>query len=352
MRESPAWHTRARLKRAKARRLLQAHHGSAPPISKTWECGKCGRNNPPHRRKCQIWTCRERGPAYEDKLQQGYWDCGCGCESNYASRSKCRSCGAARCQHHQQHGQRSRKPPSMQSSFATVVAEVAAKLHAQLGQPLYDGRWSRGGSVGRGRARAASYLTGEPGCLHRSFHAGRGGRRGRRTDLAGQVGGAKGGSGPTLGPQTRQTRSTRRSVEEDESVHGAVHGQARDEKANELEAVEAEARTAREGNVHRSPIRSPSPAGLQSALDGDARESSSGSSKSAFRCNSSSLNNSSYMQAEVPMRRSPVRATEWCNRVRCRGCAQCGDDIDRKWGGRRHWAFFSARDKVPKARKC
>ena len=39
-------------------------------------------------------------------------------------------------------------------------------------------------------------------------------------------------------------------------------------------------------------------------------------------------------------------ATMWCNRARWMGCAHSGDDIDRKWGGRRHWAVFSARDKV------
>ena len=30
-------------------------------MSKTWECGMCGRNNPPHRLKCQTWN-REREP--------------------------------------------------------------------------------------------------------------------------------------------------------------------------------------------------------------------------------------------------------------------------------------------------
>ena len=30
-------------------------------MSKTWECGVCGRNNPPHRRICQTWNC-EREP--------------------------------------------------------------------------------------------------------------------------------------------------------------------------------------------------------------------------------------------------------------------------------------------------
>ena len=39
-----------------------------------WDCAKCGRNNPLQRRKCQTWKCREKGPYYEDKLQQVYWD--------------------------------------------------------------------------------------------------------------------------------------------------------------------------------------------------------------------------------------------------------------------------------------
>ena len=69
VRRSRAWHTRAR-------RLLRAHHGSSPPMSKTWENGKCGRKNTPHRRKCQTWNCRERGPGQEDG---GHEDCGCVC---------------------------------------------------------------------------------------------------------------------------------------------------------------------------------------------------------------------------------------------------------------------------------
>ena len=119
---SPAWHTRARLKRAEARRLLRAHHGSAPPMSQTWKCGTCGRNNPPHRRKCQTWHCRERGPGQEDG---GYWDCGCGCESNFASRPRCRSCGVVRGRYQQQQGQSGRKPQFTQSTFEAVVAEEA-----------------------------------------------------------------------------------------------------------------------------------------------------------------------------------------------------------------------------------
>ena len=104
-------------------------------MSKTRECGKCGRNNPPHRRKCQAWNCRERGPGQEDGR---YWDCGCGCESNFASRSRCRSCGVVRGRYQQQQVQSSRKPQFTQSTFAAVVAEEAAKLYAQLGQGTID----------------------------------------------------------------------------------------------------------------------------------------------------------------------------------------------------------------------
>ena len=104
-------------------------------MSKTWECGKCGRNNPPHRQKCQTWNCRERGPGEEDG---GYWDCGCGCESNFASRSRCRSCGVVRGRCQQQQAQSGRTPQFPQSTFAAVVAEDAAKLHAQLGQGAID----------------------------------------------------------------------------------------------------------------------------------------------------------------------------------------------------------------------
>ena len=168
---SPAWHTRARLKRAKARRLLRAHHGSHLPMSKTWECGKCGKNNPPHRQKCQTWNCRERGPGQEDG---GYWDCGCGCESNFASRSKCRSCGVVRGRCQQQQGQSGRKLQFTQGTFAAVVAEEAGKPHAQLGHGAIDVPMME-----TGQDVAPSYSVGEPGCIHCSSDAGRCGRRGR-----------------------------------------------------------------------------------------------------------------------------------------------------------------------------
>ena len=58
---------------------------------------------------------------------------GCGCQSNFASRSRCRSC-----RYQQQRGQSGRKPQFTQSTFAAVVAEEAAKLHAQLGQGAID----------------------------------------------------------------------------------------------------------------------------------------------------------------------------------------------------------------------
>ena len=96
---------------------------------------------------------------------------------------------------------------------------------------------------------------------------------------------------------------------------------ARDEKARELEAVEAEARIAREGNVQRPPTRSPSPmspaqwaAGLQSAVDDDARESFNqwldqyGAQAQQFLPQQLLA----QMPAEVPLQppvRSPQRAT-------------------------------------------
>ena len=94
---------------------------------------------------------------------------------------------------------------------------------------------------------------------------------------------------------------------------------ARDEKARELEAVEAEERTAREGNVQRSPTRSPSPrspaqwaAGLQSALDGDPRESFNqwlelfGVHVQQFLPQQQLVK----MHAEVPVQYSPVRSPQ------------------------------------------
>ena len=171
-------------------------------MSKTCECGKCGRNNPPHRQKCQTWNCREKGP---DQGDGGYWDCGCGCESNFASRSKCRSCGIARGRYQQQQGQGSRKLQSTQSSFAAAVAEEAAKLHAQLGQSMeVEAPMMESGPdvvPSEEAARATSYLAGEPGCFHCSSHTSRGGRRECVPDSAGQSREAQAGPGSALCPQ-------------------------------------------------------------------------------------------------------------------------------------------------------
>ena len=76
-----------------------------------------------------------RAPGQEDG---GYWDCGFGCESNFASRSRCRSCGVVRGPYQQQQKHSGRKPQFTQITFAAVVAEEAAKLHAQLGQGAID----------------------------------------------------------------------------------------------------------------------------------------------------------------------------------------------------------------------
>ena len=104
-------------------------------MSETWERGKCGRKNPPHRRKCQTWNCSERRPAQDDG---GYWECGCGCVSKFASRSRCRLCGVTRGRCQEQQVQSICKPQSAQSSFADAVAEEAAKHHAQLGKGAVD----------------------------------------------------------------------------------------------------------------------------------------------------------------------------------------------------------------------
>ena len=145
--------------------------------------------------------------------------------------------------------------------------------------------------IGGGRAREASYFPGELGRFHRSSYAGRGGTPGHQPDLAGQAGEAQTGSSPTLGPQTHEkaNKKYKALAEEEKSVKALTLAKqsltqqakdARDEKAREVEAVEAEARITMEGNVQRPPTRSPSPvspaqrvAGLQSALDDDARES-------------------------------------------------------------------------------
>ena len=144
------------------------------------------------------------------------------------------------------------------------LRRVAAKLHAQLGQDAVDVPTARTSPIGGVRTRATAYLAGEPGCIHRSSHAGRGGRRGRYKAL----------------------------VEEEESVKALLLAkqkltqqakEARDAKAKDLEEVEAEARTARESGAQSArnySTRSPSPvsraqwaAGLHAALDGEVKES-------------------------------------------------------------------------------
>ena len=192
-------------------------------MPKTWECGKCGRNNPPHRRMCQTWDCCERGPAHEDKSQQGYWIV------VVDASPTMRHVRAARGRHHQQQGQSSRKPPSMQSSFADAVA--AAKLHAQLGQDAVDVPMMENGP-GRGPTGGS--------------HAGRGGRRGRVPDAAGQKRDAQAGPTSALGPQTAQDQAQsgsggpREGKQEVQGVsrgrgvrRGAAHGQAEVDPAGE-----------------------------------------------------------------------------------------------------------------------
>ena len=235
---------------------------------------------------------------------------GVGCESNFASRSRCPSCGVVRGRYQQQQGQSGRKPQFTQSTFAAVVAEEAAKLHAQLGQGAIDVPMMETGQnvapIGGGRTRAIAYSVGEPGCIHCSSNAGRGGRRGRVPDSSGQAGEAQAGPGSALGPQTAQDqaqsgpRGSREGKQEIQGVdrgggvhHGSTLGikqrltqpakEARDLKAKELEEVEVEARTAREGraqSTRKSSTRSSSPtspaqwaAALQNALDGEVKES-------------------------------------------------------------------------------
>ena len=177
-------------------------------MSKTWENG---RNSPPHRRKFQTWNCRERGE--EDG---GYWDCGCGCESNFASRSKCRSCGVVRGRYQQQQGQSGRSCGGGGGREAPCPARTGCNRCPD------DGNRPGCGPIGGGRSRAIAYCVGEPGCIHCSSNGSRGGRRGRVPDSPGQAGEAQAGPGSALGPQTdqgserptrltrKQTRSTRR----------------------------------------------------------------------------------------------------------------------------------------------
>ena len=71
------------------------------------------------------------GTAAREVQAKKMVDTGCGCVSNFASRSRCRSCGVLR-------GRYQPQLQSTQSTFAVVVAEEVAKLRAQLGQDAVD----------------------------------------------------------------------------------------------------------------------------------------------------------------------------------------------------------------------
>ena len=127
-----------------------------------------------------------------------------------------------------------------------------------------DGNRPGCGPIGRGRTRAIAYSVGEPGCIHCSSNAGRGGDE----DVC-QI------------PQAKQEK--RKQVQDQLSSLTQQAKEARDLKAKEREEVEVEARTAREGSAQitrNSSTRSSSPmstaqwaAGLQNALDGEVKES-------------------------------------------------------------------------------
>ena len=276
--------------------------------------------------------------AKEAQEDGGYWNCGCGCESNCAPRSNCRSCGVTRGRHQQQ-GQSSRKPQSTQSSFATVVAEEAAKLHAQLGQDAVDVPMMENGpddvpSEEAEREHLRTLLAN----LDASIAArGCGGGRGRVPDSTDQAREVQAGPGSALGRQTaqdeaqsgprglrRQTRSTRRwsrrLLAKQKLTQQAK--EARDAKAKELEEVEAEARTAREGSAQsarNSSSRSPSPmspaqlaAGLQNALDGEVKESfNQWLEQLCVQAHQSLLQQQPVqMQAELLLHHSPSRSPQ------------------------------------------
>ena len=245
-------------------------------MSKTWECGKCGRNNAPHRRKCQTWNCRERGPGQEDG---GSWDCGCGCESNFASRSRCRSCGAVRGRY---------QPQFTQSTFAAVVVEEAAKLHAQLGQDAIDVPMMETGpdeapSEEAEREQLRTLLANLDASIAALTPVAAGdedvcqilqAEQEKRKRIQAQLSALR-----PLKTRLRASHETHEEankknkalVEEEESVMALLLAkqsltqqakEARDVKAKELEEVEVEARTAREGSAQsrrNSSTRSSSP---------------------------------------------------------------------------------------------
>ena len=253
--------------------------------------------------KCQTWNCRERGPGQEDG---GYWDCGCGCESNFASRSRCRSCGVVRGRYQQQQGQSGRTPQFTQSTFAAVVAEEAAKLHAQLGQGAIDVPMMETGqdvapSEEAERKQLRTLLTNLDASIGALTPVAAGdedvcqilqAKQEKRKRVQAQLSAVRPLRTRLRAAHEKANKKYKALVEEEESVMALLLAkqrltqqakEARDLKAKGLEEVEVEARTAREGSAQstrNSSTRSSSPmspaqwaAGLQNALDGDVKES-------------------------------------------------------------------------------
>ena len=258
---------------------------------------------------------------------------------------------------------------STQSSFATVVAEEAAKLHAQLGQDAVDVPMMENGpddvpSEEAEREHLRTLLAN----LDASIAArGCGGGRERVPDSTDQAKEAQAGPGSALGRQTaqdeaqsgprglrRQTRRwSRRLLAKQKLTQQAK--EARDAKAKELEEVEAEARTAREGSAQsarNSSSRSPSP-NESSAVGGRTTECTGRRSEGELQPMARAIMCPGAVPASTTARPNAGGvavapfATKRYN-CACRGGgAQCRDTIDRERRRRRRWATFSARVEIP-----
>ena len=267
-------------------------------------------------------------------------------------------------------GQSSRRPPSVQSSFATVVAEEAAQpspgsLRRRMVRPRPRRRKAE-------REKLRNLLANLDVSIAALTPVAAGDEDINQI-LRAKAGEAQTGSSPTLGPSDRsrpgserprrQTRSTRRWPRKRGPSRLCAKQRltqqgkdAWDENATEPEAVEAEARIAREGNVQRPPYQVTttdefSTVGCRTAetpwTTTQGRAPTSGSTNTALRRNSpcSCLNNC-WPKCRQRYRHRPrlfVGRRVQPRRVQPRppGSAQCGDDIDCKCGGRRQQASCS-----------
>ena len=237
-------------------------------MSKTWECGKCGRNNPPSSQEVPDLELprKEATPTKTGRSKAtGTVDV------VVASPTMRRVRSAVHVEKHVDGSSRNR----VRESEASVCAEFLCSCGGGGGREAPCPARAASGDryEDRRRQSARSFvLCWRPWTFPSQLS--RGSRRGTRTSTRSCR--PNTGSSPTLGPQNTQDQAQsgpgfppegKQEVQgvgrrREESVKALLLAKqrltqqakdARDEKARELEAVEAEARIAREGNVQRPP---------------------------------------------------------------------------------------------------